>query len=198
MIDLAEVHHLHLNTIFKVCRRYTRDSHEADDLVQEVFLLIHRGLGSFQNRSQLGTWIYRVATNCCLDNLRRKKRRDEVYVEYLDSLVIRNLASGGDRTLAKIDLERILGHLRPIVRHTLFLNLAEGLSYGETAEVLGISRDAVAKTVLRFLRKFERERGRFWEDAHSTAIGMGAPDGEMSTIHESGSSKERPERQGIP
>jgi DNA-directed RNA polymerase specialized sigma24 family protein len=68
--------------------------------------------------------------------------------------VVGNLNSGGDRVLAKVDLERILGHFRPNVRQILFLSLAEGLNYRETAEVMSMSKDAVAKIVIRFLKKF--------------------------------------------
>jgi predicted transcriptional regulator len=55
--------------------------------------------------------------------------------------------------LARIELERILGRFRPIVRQILFLTLAEGLSHAEAAEVLGLSPAAVSKTVSRFRQK---------------------------------------------
>lgn len=68
-------------------------------------------------------------------------------------MVLRNLSPEGDRVLAKIDLDRILAHLRPGVRQILFLSLAEGLSYREVGEVTGFTREAVAKIVIRFLKK---------------------------------------------
>jgi RNA polymerase sigma-70 factor, ECF subfamily len=155
MPTLEELYHSHLDMIFRICSRYTRDREEAEDLTQETFLRIDRNLVRFRGDSQLGTWIYRIATNCCLDHLRKHKSRTRVYVEYLDTLVLHNLSPEGDRVLAKIDLDRILAHLRPGVRHILFLTLAEGLSYREAGEVAGISRDAVGKIVGRFLKKFK-------------------------------------------
>ena len=151
---LEAIYHRHLNIIFRICSRYCRDREEAEDLTQDVFVRIDKNLGSYRGDSELGTWIYRLATNCCLDHLRKRKSRNQLYADYLDSLVVRNLNSGGDRVLAKIDLDRILAHYRPGVRQILFLTLAEGLSYREAGEVLSLSKEAVAKTVVRFLKKF--------------------------------------------
>lgn len=155
MPTLEELYRSHLDMIFRICSRYTRDREEAEDLTQETFLRIDLNLVRFRGDCQLGTWIYRIATNCCLDHLRKSKSRNRLYSDYLDSLVLRNLSPDGDRILAKIDLDRILTHLRPEVRQILFLTLAEGLSYTEAGEVAGVSRDAVAKIVGRFLKKFK-------------------------------------------
>ena len=133
--------------VFRICSRYCPDRQEAEDMTQETFLRLDRKLSSFRGDSDLGTWIYRVATNVCLDYLRSRKNRSRLTVDYFDSLVIRNLDSGGDRVLAKIELDRILSHFRPSVRQMLFLTLAEGLSYREAAEVMGLSREAIAKAV---------------------------------------------------
>jgi RNA polymerase sigma factor (sigma-70 family) len=160
MTDLAEIHRRYLNMIHRVCSRYSSDAQEAEDLVQEVFLAIQKGLASFRGDSQLGTWIYRLATNRCLEHLRVKRRRKELDVRYLDSLVVRNLTGCDNRVLAKVDLERILAHIRAEARQILFLSLAEGLTYRETAEALGVSKEAVAKTVARFLKRFADRRAR--------------------------------------
>jgi RNA polymerase sigma factor (sigma-70 family) len=154
MPDLEEIHGRYLNMIFRICSRYCKDREEAEDLTQDAFIRIDGKLASFRGDSDLGTWIYRLTTNCCLDHLRKRKSQNKLYADYLDSLVIRNLNSGGDRVLAKVDLERILGHLRPVVRQILFLTLAEGLNYREAGEVLSVSKESVAKTVTRFLKRF--------------------------------------------
>lgn len=140
--------------IFRICSRYCKDREEAEDLTQDAFVKIDKYLPSFRGDSELSTWIYRLTTNCCLDHLRKSKSRNALYVEYLDSVVVRNLNSGGDRVLAKVDLDRILRQFRPEVRQILFLTLAEGLSYREAGEVLSLSKDAVAKTVVRFIKKY--------------------------------------------
>jgi RNA polymerase sigma-70 factor (ECF subfamily) len=154
MHTLEDIYRKYLDRVFRICLRYCKDRESAEDLTQEAFLRIDRKLASFRGESELGTWIYRLATNCCLDHLRKQKSQDRLYADYLDSLVVRNLNSGGDRVLARVDLDRILSAFRPGVREILFLTLAEGLSYREAGEVLNLSKDAVAKTVFRFLQKF--------------------------------------------
>jgi RNA polymerase sigma factor (sigma-70 family) len=151
---LETIYRRHLDMIFRICSRYCKDREEAEDLTQDTFIKIDKHLPSFRGDSELGTWIYRLTTNCCLDHLRKRKSQHALYADYLDSLVVRNLNSSGDRVLAKIDLDRILGQYRPGVRQILFLTLAEGLSYREAGEVLSLSKDAVAKTVIRFLKKY--------------------------------------------
>lgn len=151
---LETIYRRYLDMIFRICSRYCKDRDEAEDLTQDTFIKIDRYLPSFRGESELGTWIYRLTTNCCLDHLRKRKSQHALYADYLDSLVVRNLNSDGDRVLAKVDLDRILGQFRPGVRQILFLTLAEGLSYREAGEVLSMSKDAVAKTVVRFLKKY--------------------------------------------
>lgn len=144
--------------VYRICHRYTRDKAEAEDLTQEIFCSLPRKLGGFKGQSKLGTWLYRIAVNACLEHLRKKWRRKELDLAYLDSRVIANISPEGDRVLAKIDLEKILGRIGARNRQVLFLALAEGLSYQETAEVCGMGREAVAKMVNRFLAK-ARARG---------------------------------------
>ncbi len=160
MPTLEELYRSHLDMIFRICSRYTRDREEAEDLTQETFLRIDKNLARFRGDSQVSTWIYRVTTNCCLDHLRKRKIQNRLYADYLDSLVLRNLGPHGDRILAKLDLDRILGYLRPSLRQILFLTLAEGLSYREAGEVAGVSKEAVAKIVSRFLKKFHADQGQ--------------------------------------
>lgn len=156
MPSLEDLYRSYLDMVFRICSRYTKDRDEAEDLTQETFILIDRNLRRFRGDSKPGTWIYRIATNCCLDHLRKRKSQSRLNADYLDSLVLRNLSPEGDRVLAKIDLDRILAHLRPGMRQILFLSLAEGLSYRDVSEVTGVSREAVAKIVVRFLKKQQR------------------------------------------
>jgi RNA polymerase sigma-70 factor (ECF subfamily) len=145
--------------VYRVCFRYTQDTLEAQDLAQEVFVKVYSKMPAFQTMSQISTWMYRIAVNQCIDLLRTKKRRCELMENSLDPLVLRNLASHEDRTIASVDLEKILCTVKPQLRTILFMSLAEGLSYSEIAEVLGLSKSAVAKSVERFLAKVRKKQG---------------------------------------
>jgi RNA polymerase sigma-70 factor (ECF subfamily) len=149
----------HSPMVFRVCLRYAKDREEAEDLTQDVFLRINGSLESFARNSKMATWIYRIAVNICLDHLRSKKRRGALLENHHNTLVFENLAPGEDRELAKIDLDRILGEIRPEVRQILFLTLAEGLSYEEAGEIVGKTGFAVSKTVSRFRRGLRSKPG---------------------------------------
>ena len=66
---------LHFDRVRALCRRVMANDADTDDATQEALLAICRGIGRFDGRSSFGTWIYRVTTNACLDELRRKGRR---------------------------------------------------------------------------------------------------------------------------
>src|SRR5688572_29782769 len=70
----------------RVCYRYTKNRDEADDLAQEVFLKVHGSFSGFEGHSQPSTWLYRVASNHCLDHLRWKKRQTDLLAGYGDDL----------------------------------------------------------------------------------------------------------------
>lgn len=147
-----------LDFVFRICFRYARSKSEAEDLTQETFVKVSRHKQHFRGEAEWSTWIYRVAVNTCLDHLRKLKKERNNLAEYLEEMVVQNLDSGGDRVLAKLELERILGHLRPRLRTILFLTLAEGLSYAEAAQVMKMSESAVSKCVTRFMKKSTAKR----------------------------------------
>lgn len=65
----------HYDRIFAVCRRITGSDADGADAAQEALLAIVRSLDKFDGRSTFGTWVYRIATNASLDELRRRRRR---------------------------------------------------------------------------------------------------------------------------
>jgi RNA polymerase sigma-70 factor (ECF subfamily) len=146
--------------VFLICKRYSANREEAEDLTQEVFLILGRKLDRFRGESQLSTWIYRIAINRCLDHIRWRSAQRRLEAAYLDELVVRNLASG-DPAQAKIDLEKILSYASDTTRQILFLSLAEGLTHQEVGEVIGMEAAAVAKTIQRFRQKFHKGHKTF-------------------------------------
>src|SRR3954470_4754707 len=68
----------HYDRVHAVCRRIAGSSRDADDAAQEAMISVVRGLPKFDGRSTFSTWVYRIATNAALDELRRRKRRPVV------------------------------------------------------------------------------------------------------------------------
>ena len=65
--------------IYNIAFRFAGNAEDAADMSQEVFLKMFRNINSFQFKSKLSTWIYRVATNTCLDQVKRKNRNNPSY-----------------------------------------------------------------------------------------------------------------------
>ena len=62
--------------VFNTCNSIVHNTHDADDLSQEVFIEVFRSAGSFRGDSKLSTWIYRIAVNKALNHIRYLKRRN--------------------------------------------------------------------------------------------------------------------------
>jgi len=65
----------HYDRVYGICRRMTGNDHDALDAAQDALIAITRGIDRYDGRAAFSTWAYRVTTNACLDELRRRKRR---------------------------------------------------------------------------------------------------------------------------
>jgi RNA polymerase sigma-70 factor, ECF subfamily len=137
-----EVYRAHAGRLYSVAFRLLGNAADAEDLLQEIFLAAHRKLDTFRGESALGTWLYRLATNLCLDHLRSRAGRSNQVTDPLDDEAGVFDASAGslaDRTVTKMDLERALARLPEGCRAAFVLHDVEGLEHREVAEVLGIA-----------------------------------------------------------
>src|SRR5688572_1011173 len=137
-----ELYRAHAGRLYSLIFRMAGSVQEAEDLLQEVFLTAHRKLGSFRGDSALGTWLYRLAVNQCLDFLRGRQAKMARTTGSLDE-------EGADEPLAaapvvptavtRIDLERAIGQLPTGCRTAFVLHDVEGFEHHEVASMLGIS-----------------------------------------------------------
>ena len=126
----------------------TGDSADAADACQEALIAIVRGLPAFDGRSAFGTWAYRVATNACLDELRRRRRRPEPGLPDGPAEV----ASPFDHvesSTTRVDLDRALQSLPADYRAAVVLRDVCALSYEEIAEALLIPPGTVRSRIAR-------------------------------------------------
>jgi RNA polymerase sigma-70 factor (ECF subfamily) len=151
-----EIYRAHSGRLYSVACRMVGNQTDAEDLLQEIFMTAHRKLDSFRGESALGTWLYRLATNLCLDHLRSRAARTNQLTDALDDEHgLSDVGSRGlaDRTLARMDLERALAQLPDGCRAAFVLHDVEGLEHREVAEALGIaegtSKSQVHKARLR-------------------------------------------------
>ena len=131
--DFSRIVKQHKSTIYTVCYMFSKDADEVNDLFQEVLINLWKGFTSFQGRSDLSTWIWRVSLNTCI-SCERKKKLDTVPL----SMEI-NLFEDQDEDSQQIQLlHKRIHQLKPFDRAIVLLWL-ENLSYEEIGAIVGIT-----------------------------------------------------------
>jgi RNA polymerase sigma-70 factor, ECF subfamily len=154
---------MHYDRIHALCRRITGDDTDALDAAQEALIAIARSIGRFDGRAAFGTWAYRVATNACLDELRRRRRRPEPGLP--DERAERVPAGTGvEAVAARLDLDTALRELPESFRAPVVLRDLCGLDYAEIASVLDIPAGTVRSRIARGRSQLAR------------LLGVGEPD----------------------
>jgi RNA polymerase sigma-70 factor (ECF subfamily) len=135
------------------------ESLAAEDVLQIVFMKIHRGLPDFRFESQLSTWIYRIALNQCLNENRRRGAQHVPLESLLGSGEEIDVSSLPDDKQAHNERREIIRQavmeLSPKLRSVIALKYLEGLSYDEMAQVLECSPGTVASRLNRALAQME-------------------------------------------
>jgi RNA polymerase sigma-70 factor (ECF subfamily) len=138
-------------TIYTVCYMFSKDKEEIDDLFQEVLVKLWQGYDSFQGKSDLRTWIYRVSLNTCISIDRKKKRRKtQPLLEGVD-LFDKNDADNRQTDL----LHERIGRLQAFDRAIVLLWL-EDMSYEEIAQIVGISVNNVSVKLYRIKEQLKQ------------------------------------------
>lgn len=166
--------------IYGLCFRMARNTEDAQDLTQEIFLRAYRALGSFRGESRFSVWLYRLGHNVCLDFLRRRKRQWEVSLTQTDEdgqeqeLEIPDGRYEPDALLARAELRRAvrlgLMALPEDQRRILLLREIGGLRYDEIAAVLELEEGTVKSRIFRARKKLcevLRKQGNIFEDMPS-------------------------------
>jgi RNA polymerase sigma-70 factor (ECF subfamily) len=136
-----EIYATHSRRLYGVAVRMLGNPADADDMLQEIFLAAHRKLDSFRGESALGTWLYRLAVNLCLDYLRSRTGRALHVTDALeDEPALPDAGRGlAERTVTKMDLERALAQLPEGCRTAFVLHDVQGLEHREVGEIMGIA-----------------------------------------------------------
>ncbi len=146
--------------VYNLAFRMMGNSEDASDVVQETFLRAFSSLRSFRGDSSFSTWVYRIVSNICLDELRKRSRQrvsslDEP-VEGQDGEMIRQVADPSpgpedalQRTETREQIQRGIASLQEDHRVIVVLRDVQGLSYEEIAQVLGLSLGTVKSRLNR-------------------------------------------------
>jgi RNA polymerase sigma-70 factor (ECF subfamily) len=144
--------------VYNLALRLSGSADEAADLTQEIFLRIFRHLGSFNGRSALKTWVFRVALNHCRERLSRfrpatRPLAEEAGEEATGAVYLADPGRGPEDLAVAADerrrVARGLALLPPSFREAVVLRDLQGLSYQEIAEVLGVRVGTVRSRIAR-------------------------------------------------
>ena len=161
----------HSRKVFGLAYRMTGNEHDADEVVQETFLRCYKRLESFEARSSFSTWLYRIASNCALDLL-AKRKQDKAHIAEHDNrddesnpeeraLEYASPQPGPERMLLSAELRQrvadAMKRLTDVERTAFVLRHFEGRSISEIGSVLKVKDEAVKNTVFRAVKKMRTE-----------------------------------------
>lgn len=177
----------HEKRVYTLCRRMCRNEDDALEAAQDTFLAVWRGIGEFRADAAFSTWLYRLATNACLDLLRREKKRGgdvsldsgETPFDPADG------AAQPEEAVLRADTRRMVREalyaLPDGYREILLLRETEQLSYLEIAEITGLELGTVKSRISRArqaLRNHLAASGNFFELASSNQTKTGRKEAE--------------------
>lgn len=154
----------HSRSIFRLAFRMTANEADAEEVVQETFLRAYRRLDRFEERAEFSTWVYRIATNCALDLLDRRKhakQEDPLYDEEDEREI--QLPSGApspERQVLSGEMRqrvaRAMNELTAAERTAFTLRHLEGQSVEEISRALEIKEGAAKNTIFRAVQKLRK------------------------------------------
>ena len=151
----------HAARIYTLACRMAGSPEDGEDLLQEIFLQAHRKLDSFKGDASIGTWLYRLALNHCLDYVRSRQARMSRVTDTLDADTSMEPIARRETPIARIDLDRAIERLPEGCREAFVLHDVEGFDHKEVGALLGIaegtSKSQVFKARMK-LRGFLRGR----------------------------------------
>ena len=155
----------HSHALFRLAFRMTGNEQDAEDIVQDTLLRAYRQLDKFESRANFGTWLHRIAANCALDLLRKRKRREDKcdQVDFASIETSVSLPSGEpapDRALVNSEVQQMvqsaLQELTPMERTAFVLRHFEHKSIDEIGSVLDLRASAAKQAIFRAVQKVRR------------------------------------------
>ncbi|GAX88412.1 RNA polymerase sigma factor SigW [Effusibacillus lacus] len=146
-IAFAELVELYKDKLYNLSYRMLGNPHDAEEMTQEAFLKAYANLKKYDSRHKFSTWIYRIATNCCIDRLRKKKADYslDAPLDSDDGGDMYSVLSSGDspefHVIAReqrFELQSAIEQLPPSYRAVVILKYIEDLSMQEIADILAL------------------------------------------------------------
>jgi RNA polymerase sigma-70 factor (ECF subfamily) len=145
--DFSGIAERYAGRLYAVAYRLLRNRADAEDAVQRALLNCFAARAAYSPRWAVSTWIYRVLTNVCMDELRRRQRRSDPRL--MVDVDARPPAVLPPASAERVDVARALARVPPEARVLLSLRYVDGLSHQELARIRGISVNTVKSQLAR-------------------------------------------------
>lgn len=142
-------------SLFKICLGYSHSFQDAEDLLQDVFINIWKGLESFREDANIKTWLYRVTVNTCLLTLRKKSIKT-ISVDNINQSWISVIPHSNSEKESFELLHQLIQKL-PHKEKSIILLYLEGLTHQDIANVVGISSNYVGVKINRIKQKLSNK-----------------------------------------
>lgn len=140
--------------LFRICTVYARTSEDTKDLFQEVLVHIWKSIPTFESKSSIGTWMFRITINVCLRFKSKHTKRIDRFIN-LDSVAISHIneeSNGDEQNEQLIKLRHCIKQLNDSDKAVIALYLEE-LPYKEISNITGITENTVAVKIKRIKKK---------------------------------------------
>ncbi len=156
----------HKNLVYKTAYLMLSDANEAEDVLQEVFIQVHKSLHTFQpSKGAFTTWLHRITVNYCL-NRRRKRRLPVLSLDEISSTSVRGSSLPfADQLAEEKAIHQALSQLSHKLQAVVILRYYWELPYAEIAQILDIPIGTVKSRLNQALKTLRKELGALTEDA---------------------------------
>jgi RNA polymerase sigma-70 factor (family 1) len=172
--SFQQIYEQYKNKVFNTVIGYLQNTEDAEEVTQDVFLEVHRSLDSFEGRSTLSTWIYRIAVNKSLDFLKSKNRKKRfAFISSLFNDAGELKHDNPDFYHPGVALEnkeksailfKAINNLPENQKTAFILSKLEGLSYAEISEVMQNSVSSVESLLVRAKQNLQRDLAGFYKE----------------------------------
>ena len=151
-----------MRRVYSVALKFTYRHADADDIAQETFIKAYQALKKFQGNSSFGTWVYRIAINCCLNRKRSKARKiEESHSDELNEMIPDDRTPSMERAVfggqVRGKVEKALGKLSKQQRAIFIMKHLQHQKISEIAEHLGCAEGTVKQQLFRAVRRMRDE-----------------------------------------
>lgn len=152
-----KVYHLYKDMLYNVSLRIVKDQQDAQDIVHDTFIKAFQNISKSDNNLKLGGWLKRIAINCSLDLLKKKKKINWLQESMENQQIEEETTEIDERSLKVEEVKQAINNLKDKYRIILAMYLIEDYTHKEIAEQLGLNESTVRNQYARGKRLLKKQ-----------------------------------------